>query len=209
LRAQDHAAAEPRLRRAIELDPYLREAYADLARLLHRTDRAEEAAGHEATAARLQDYEEAKRNMASHLGSTGDPAPPMLMGEIELTERRFDEAVNWFLRSQGLGGVGTRSLAGLAEALYRLGDTARGDVVMERVGDADDPRLDLAGAARLVAQGDLAGSAVLIARAVERGPEEREFLRRAADLYVDAGQPGEAVVLLERAASAPRASTEQ
>jgi len=207
LREMDLAGAESSLRLAIQLDPNHLEAHRDLAVVLLRTDREVEAQREEAVAGRIDDYEKGKRAMRAHLANTGDPAVPMLMAELELTERHFNDAIRWFGRAEVLGGGNVRTLAGLAEALFRSGDLPRGDATLTRISEAKSPRIDLARAARAIMHGDNDGAAALIASAVADGPEEREFLRRAADLYNDAGKPSKSATLLVRAMQAPRTSS--
>jgi len=207
LRAQDYPAAETALRRAIQLDPRNREAHQDLATVLARTGREGEALVERAVASRLNDYESGKANMRGNLSKSRDPAVPMLFAELELTERQLDAAVRWYNRSVALGGRNVRTLAGLAEAEYLSGNVAAGDAALAQTGDAQSPRIDLARAARLVQAGDKDAAAQMLEKAVRGGPEEREFLRRAADLYADLGRVSESAVLLARAARAPRTSS--
>ena len=47
----------------------------------------------------------------------------------------------------------------------------------------------------------------MLREAVQNGPDEREFLRRAADLYAQIGRASESSVLLVRATKAPRISS--
>ena len=207
LRAMDYAEAEASLRRAIELDPSHREAHETLATVLLRTDRAGEARREQAVASRLMDYEAGKRNMEPHLASSRDPAVPMLLAELELTERHYDDAIRWFSRAIALGGASARPVVGRAEALYSSGDVEGGDADLARLGDLSHPRIELARAARAVATGDADAARTYLATAVRGTLDEREFLRRAADLYDRIGDGARADALLQRAAEAPRTSS--
>lgn len=207
MRELDYGPAERLLRQALELDPQLRRAYDDLARLLMRTGRAVEGKRMERIADRLRDYERGKRNMSMHLGNARDPAVPMLLAELELTQGNLGEAMRWFSRSNRLGGVGLRTLAGQAEALYRAGQIQQGDALMQRAGNAQSGRLELARAARAVKARE-ADAAERLGTALERGPNEREFLRRLADLYAELGLTKKSEELLERALDAKPMSSE-
>lgn len=207
LREMDYPAAEAALRGAIQFDATHRRAHQDLALLLNRTGRDGEAVVEQMIATRLSDYDKGKQNAESYLSNSRDPAVPMLLAEVELTERQFEAALRWFVRAESLGGRNVRTFAGRAEAHYRLGDTAAGDRSLSRVGDTVGGRVDLARAARLIAVGDHGRAEEMLRRAVQGGPDEREFLRRAADLYAQIGRASESSVLLVRATKAPRSSS--
>jgi len=207
LRKMDYPNAEAAFRRAIQSDATHRRAHQDLALLLNRTGREGPAVAEKMIAGRLSDYDKGKQNAESYLSNSRDPAVPMLLAEVELTERQFAAAVRWFVRAETLGGRNVRTFAGRAEAHYRLGDTAAGDASLKRVGDETGGRVDLARAARLIAVGDHAGAEAMLGRALQSGPDEREFLRRVADLYARIGRASESSVLLVRATKAPRSSS--
>jgi tetratricopeptide (TPR) repeat protein len=200
-RAERYAEAEASLRRAIELDPRLSAAYPKLARVLSLLGRADEAEAVRARGERLADYERARRNVQEFVTDPRDPVAPMLMAEIELTESRFGPALDLFDRALGLGGPAARIAAGRAEALFRAGNLDAGAAALEPVEDRGDPRAQLALAARAVLEGDRARAVALATAAADRGPDEREFLHRAADLLAAAG--ADSATLRGRAAAAP------
>ena len=200
LRRADHARAEKSLRRALELEPLRPEPHMDLARVLSLTGREGEAKRERAVGYRLNDYQRSKEYLTDFRDS---PYAPMLLAELELTQGKFHVALREFARAERLGASPGRIAAGRAEAYYRMGDLSQGDAALASVRDSDSSRVLLARAARLVATGDGTGAAQLIERAVSQAPEERYFLRRAADLYGDIGRLADSDALLARAVSAP------
>ena len=196
--------AEQSLRQALALDPGHREAHYDLARLLRRTGREEEGRREEAIARRLTDYLETKESLTNQLAARpDDPSVALALAEAELTEDVFDAALGWFRRADALSGPRERIAAGSAEAHFGLGQIPQGDRMLEALVGLTDARAELARAAKRVALGRLAEAVSFLDQAVGGGPEEREFLRRAADLYAACGRPERSEPLLQRAASAP------
>ena len=196
--------AERSFRRALELNSRHREAHYDLGRLLRRTGRQTQGLWEEALARRLTQFVETREILSGQLRlRPSDPAPALALAELELTEDNYVEALGLFQRAEKNGAPPQRIAAGMAEALFGMGDLERGERAMQLLAGAADGRSELARATRLVALARPAQAVAFIARAVEVGPAEREFLRRAADLYAAAGRPAQARDLLERAASSP------
>jgi len=203
LRKREYGRAEQSFRRALELDRTYPEPHMDLARVLSITEREGEALRERAIGYRLNDYQSDKRFMTDY---RGNPNAPMLLAEIELTERNFNAALREFSRADRLLGPSERVAAGRAETYFRMGAISRGEAALAGVQDMDGGRALLARAARLVAEYNRAGATRMIERAVLKGPDERQFLRRAADLYADIGLAAESEALLERATKATRLS---
>lgn len=196
--------AEKALRRAIELDPGLSKAYKDLAGVLHRTDRVDEAERTLAVAARWKDYAKRKDFLRKRLGVAGDnPTLALLMGELELTEGKHAAALRWFARAEALGGPADRVAAGRAEAYFGLGRNGYANAELGKLASSSTARAYLPAAARQLSEGDRRRAVALLESAVAEGPKERGFLRRAADLYARAGEREIADELLERAAAVP------
>jgi tetratricopeptide (TPR) repeat protein len=204
---EDAEAAERSLRRAIELDPRHYGAHHGLATLLLRDGRTDEARRLQTASKRLNDYERGLTSLKGQLSGSTDPAVPMLLGELELTAGQFDDALRWFTRAARLGGDSERLIAGHAEACFRAGRTDCGETLLGRLGDSRDSRVELARAARLLDRGETDAALQKIGEALDRAPEEREFLRRAADLCASAGAQDRSRQLLRRAAGAPRMSS--
>ena len=208
LRHESNEEAETALRRAIALHPALAKAHKDLAGVLFRKGQEQEAQLELAIAERLTDYVRRKSFLVERLGlNPGNPLLPLLLGELELTEQRFSRALGWFTRARALGAPANRIAAGRAEAYTGLGKVAAGEAELSTLPQTGDGRADLARAALLMARGNIPEAAMLLDRAVARGPEEREFLRRASDLYARIGRNAESYALLERAVSVARVPT--
>jgi tetratricopeptide (TPR) repeat protein len=196
--------AETALRRALELDAAHAQARRDLAGLLFRSGREAEARRELANAERINDYSRRRSFLLERLGVNPDhPLLPLLLGELELTERRLTQALNWFARAEALSGSSDRIRAGRAEALFASGNAAAGEAELSRVSDPEDGRVLLARAVGLAARGDAAGAVRTLERALARGPRERQFVRRASDLCARAGRAQEAEALLQQAATLP------
>ena len=200
--------AETALERAITLDPTLAKAHKDLAGVLFRMGRKEEARRELAIAERLTDYSRRKSFLMERLGVNPDQAIlPLLLAELELTEGRFLQSLRWFTRAEVMRAPASRISAGRAEAYAGSGKTAAGEAELSKLSESGDGRVDLARAAIFLARGDVQEAAGLLDRALDRGPSERDFLRRTSDLYARSGRTNESLALLERAESVPRVPT--
>ena len=204
LRSEDYDEAERALRRAVELDPIDVSAHQDLSRLLLRTGREGEARREQARAERLGDYARGKRELGTLLSTKAEPSLQILLAELELTEGQLREALLLFRRAESGAGADARIIAGQAEALYRAGRAALADETLARLPADAGARADLARAAGRVAAGDSDAAAMLLEQARRRGPAEREFLRRVADLYAAIGMRSESEAVLAEAADAQR-----
>jgi tetratricopeptide (TPR) repeat protein len=201
-------AAEAAFRGALDRNPDHGGAHHDLARLLMRTGREDEGRRHERTAQRLTEISETRDALGAMLGArAGDPLVPILMAELELTAGNHGEALNWLGRAETQGGPAGRIAAARAEAWFGAGDLVRGEAELTVLTGKTDARSALARAAGLAARGRTAQAVPFLERAAKEGPQEREFLRRIADLYEAAGEADRAEELLERAESAPRIGT--
>jgi len=209
-RDADITKAEPFLRRAIELDPKQREAHQELARLLMRTDRREEGRRHLTIAKRLKDYESYERGikrLTARVATSRDAGLPMLLAEVELTRGGYSEALGWFQRAQQLGLANTRVASGIAEAAFRAGNVELGERALRPIAKSSSGRVDLARAARALVGGDHDAAIAHTRKAIERGPIEREFLRRCASTLEAAGQIDEAEKLFATAKNSPELSS--
>lgn len=195
--------AEAAFRRAIELDPALRAAHQELGRVLIRSGRRDEGRRELAVASRLGENEHAREVLSNNVNAATSPGVPLLLAEVELTGGRYEEAMRWFTRTQQMGLTSPRVAAGIAEAAFHLGNKPLGDRVLEQLAGVDDGRVDLARAAEALLTGDLDAAAAHAGRAAERGPVEREFLRRCAGVLERAGRVEAAAALHERADEAP------
>jgi tetratricopeptide (TPR) repeat protein len=199
------AEAEEALRQAIALDPGHGAAHRDLAGLLARAGQESEARRLLAVADRIKESLREKGFLLGRLGlSPGDPLLPLLLGELELTAGDYRKALQWFSRVEALAGESDRLHADRAEALFGAGQIDAGRAELARVSDPEDGRVVLARAAEAAAAGDLSEAGRLVAIAVETGPVEKDFLRRASDLYSLAGKSDEAYDLLNRATATQR-----
>jgi tetratricopeptide (TPR) repeat protein len=197
--------AREALERAVEIDPRHAGAHKDLAGVLARAGHEADARRELATAERLNDYDSHRRLLLERVGvMSGDPTLPLLLAELELTERRFPQAVEWYARAEALAGASVRIRAGRAEALFGRGRFDAARLELAGLPDPGGPRVRLARAAGAVAEGDLAAARGLTEAALAEAPADRDFLRRAADLLRAAGTPSEAAEVLARAASTPR-----
>ncbi len=195
---------ETALRDAILMKPDHLNAHLDLARLLKRSGRTEEARDQAIIAGRLEDYERGKRFWTVDALAGTDPLACLAVAELELTEGKVEPAMVWFARAERLGGETDRLLAGRAEAEFARGEIEAGDEALSRVLRISDSRVALARAVRFLSKDDASMALVQLDKAVKDGPEEREFLRRASDLYQAAGFHTRSIALLKRAAEADR-----
>ena len=179
-------------------------SHQELVLLLERSGRTEEAERHRHTAGRLADYETGHRDWAVKALESDDPAAYLALAELELTEGKVERAMTWFDRAERAGGLSDRLVAGRAEALFVLDEIEAGDQALGRVSQLSDARVALARAVRFLSTDDAGMARVQLDKAVKSGPEEREFLRRASDLYEATGFHTRSLALLERAAKAER-----
>jgi tetratricopeptide (TPR) repeat protein len=199
------AEAEEALRRAIELDPGHGAAHRDLAGLLARAGHEREARRYLAVADRIKESAREKGFLLDRLGvNPGDPQLPLLLGELELTDGNHRKALQWFARVEALSGPSDRLHAARAEALFGAGQIDAGRAELSRIGEPQDGRVVLARAVEAAASGDPDEAVRLAAIAVETGPQEKDFLRRASDIYNRAGRTDEAYDLLNRATATQR-----
>lgn len=200
--------AEKTLRRAIAEKPDHREAHEELAKLLQRAGREDEGRREAVVAERLDDYVALGNRLRRAVAQEGgDPVLMLALAELELTERRVAEAERWLARAEERGAPAARVAIARAEAAFARGDVPAGhaalaDLDAMRLDGADAKRAELARAAGLVAEGRLDAARDQLAIALDGGPEEREWLRRAADLYAAAGDLDASDRVHERAARA-------
>lgn len=199
------ADAEDALRQAIALDAGHGAAHRDLAGLLARSGHEREARRHLAVADRIKESAREKGFLLGRLGLTpGDPLLPLLLGELELTEGHHRKALQWFARVEALAGPSDRIHAGRAEALFGAGQMDGGRSELARISNPEDGRALLARAAGAAAAGNPDEAAELAEAAVGTGLQEKDFLRRASDIYSLAGRTDAAYELLNRATGTQR-----
>jgi tetratricopeptide (TPR) repeat protein len=206
LNNRDDAAAERAFRRAIELDPAMREPHEHLAGLLSRTGREEESRRQRNISTRLNDYSRNSRLLESRLVDAVDGAIHLLLAEVELTAGETEVALRWFRRALQLGGYTRRNTAGQAEALFRQGRIEQGNRVLTAA-KPQSSRALLAQVAREIAADNATLARELLDRALLRAPDEAQFLRRAADYARELGDAARADDLLERSVGAETLST--
>ena len=201
LNDRDDAAAERAFRRAIELDPAMREPYEHLAGLLARTGREDESRRYRNISTRLNDYSRNSRLLESRMVDSVDGAIPLLLAEVELTADTTEIALRWFRRALQLGGYAERNTAGQAEALFRQGRIEPGDRFLEAAKPGSSRAL-LARVAREIAADNAPLARESLDRALRRAPDEAQFLRRAADYARELCDAARADELLERSVGA-------
>lgn len=194
--------AEIALRDAIRMKPDHLKSHLELVDLLERSGRTEESRKQKIIAGRLEDYVQARRLWMKEALAGTDMLPCLAVAELELTEGNVEPAMIWFSRAELIGGVTDRLLAGKAETLFARGEIEAGDRALSGVRRPADPRVALARAVRFLSTDDATMARVQLDKAVQGGPQEREFLRRASDLYEAAGFHTRSLALLERAAQA-------
>jgi tetratricopeptide (TPR) repeat protein len=204
LLARDHddEAAEQTLRRVVELDPTLPEALRSLGELLLRRGQDSEGRYYLSRAGLYRDYNETSRPFKRQFAATRDGTAALIVAELELTVANHTEAQRWLNLARSAGAPAQRLAAAQAWAWYALGDIAKGDAELARAGGPTDGRANLARAARAIRAGNEEQAASWLRRAIEHGPDERSFLRRAAELYVGLGDQSSADRLRARAVTA-------
>lgn len=203
---REDAAAERAFRRAIQLDPAMREPYEHLAGLLSRAGREEESRRYRNISTRLNDYSRNSRLIESRMVDAVDGAFPLLLAEVELTADKPELALRWFRRALQLGGYAERNAAGQAEALFRQGQIEPGNRVLAAA-EPGSARALLAQVAREIAADNATLAREALDRALGRAPDEAQFLRRAADYARELGDAARADELLERSIGAETLST--
>ena len=196
--------AEIAFRHAIRLKPDHLGSHQELVKLLERSGRTEEAEREKLTAGRLEDYVTGHRSWVLPALKDSDAIACLALAELEMTEGNVERSMIWFDRAERRGGTTDRLLAGRAEALFVLDEIEAGDRVLANVRRISDGRVALARAVRFLSADDADMARIQLDKALANGPVEREFLRRAGDLYEATGFHARSVAVLERAAEAAR-----
>lgn len=202
LRQGNDAEAEAAFRRAIAISPNRSDAHHDLSRLLSRTGREDEGRRERLRAERLRDYADVRLSLSRLFSARpDDPEVVLALAELELTEHNPASAMRWLSRAEGLVGINDR-VAGLrVETAVMIGDPERARLEATRLAGSNDPRALLARSTLALASGQWAEGLRLLDDAVAAAPEDRCFLRRAADLYERVGKNDEFETLVNRAAA--------
>jgi tetratricopeptide (TPR) repeat protein len=202
LRQGKDAEAEAAFRRAIAISPNRSDAHHDLSRLLTRTGREDEGRRERLRAERLRDYADVQLSLSRLFSARpDDPEVVLALAELELTEHNPASAMRWLSRAENLVGVNDR-VAGLrVETAVMIGDPEGARVEATRLADSSDPRALLARSTLALASGEWSEGLRLLEDAVATAPEDRCFLRRAADLYERVGKNEEFEALVNRAAA--------
>ena len=202
LRQGRDGEAEAAFRRAIAISPNRSDAHHDLARLLSRSGREDEGRREELRAERLRDYTDVRTSLTRLFSMRPDDAEVVLaLAELELTEHSPASAVRWLSRAESLAGSTDRITALRTEIALQIGDPDGARLAAARLGESKDPRALLARSTLALASGEWSEGLRLLEEAVAAAPEDRSFLRRAADLYERVGKPEEFEALLNRAAA--------
>jgi len=202
LRQGRDGEAEAAFRRAIAISPNRSDAHHDLARLLSRTGREDEGRREGLRAERLRDYADVRLSLSRLFSARPDDVEVVLaLAELELTEHSPASALRWLTRAESLAGATDRTAALRVEIALQIGDPEGARLEATRLADSTDPRALLARATLALASGEWSEGLRLLEDAVATAPEDRCFLRRAADLYERVGKPSEFEALLNRAAT--------
>lgn len=201
-RDRDDAGAFETLQRALELDPTSDVTMRMLGDLLWRSGNDVEGRQLLARADLFRDYNRTSRMLLRGANSESVNIVALMMAELELTIGNYQDAQSWLAAAREAQAPAQRLAATEAWTWYALGDVARGDVALGQAGGDDDPRANLARAARSARIGDRARAGQWLDRAIEGGPNERSFLYRAIDLYASIGDTKTAESLRKRAATA-------
>jgi len=201
LRDRDDAAAEQALRRALGLDPTSHVALRMLGGLLLRVGQQAEGNYQLTQADLFRDYHETSRMLIRGLGA-GDNAAALMLAELELTIGNHQDAQRWLAKARADGAPVQRLAAAQAWTWYALGDVVKGDVELALAGGENNARANLARAGRAVRTGNPEQAEKWLRRALANGPRERNFLHRAADIYILIGDVDSAAALRLRAATA-------
>jgi len=206
MNGRDDVLAELEFRRAIEMNPAMRQPYEHLAALLSRAGKEEESKRFRNASTRLNEYSRNSRLLESRMVDAVDGAIPLLLAEVELSADKPQLALDWFRRSLQLGGYAERNAAGRAEALFRQGRIEPGDRALAAARPASSRAL-LARVAREIAAGNAAAARTALDGALANAPNEAQFLRRAADYARELGDAARADQLLDRSIGAETLST--
>jgi hypothetical protein len=149
----------------------------------------------------FRDYHESSRILRGNPGVERNIAALML-AELELTMGNHQNAQRWLATARANGAPSQRLAAAQAWTWYALGDLAKGDAELARAGGENNPRANLARAGRAVRTGNPEKAGDWLRRAIANGPNERNFLHRAADVYVLIDDTDSAAALRLRTATA-------
>jgi len=202
LRDRDDAAAEQTLRRTLELDPTAHVASRLLGGLLLRLGQELEGRYRLARADLYRDYHRTSKGLIQDIAASRNATAALMMAELDLTIGKYEEAQDWLEMARTEGAPAQRLAAAQAWTWYALGDLVKGDAELARAGGHDNGRANLARAARAFRSGNSELAATWLQRAIAIGPNERNFLHRAADLYFAMGDQDSANALLLRVATA-------
>ncbi len=202
LRDRDDAAAEQTLRRMIELDPTSHVALRLFGGVLLRLGYAVEGRYRLAQADLYRDYHKMRRTLIQDVAAGRNATAALMIAELDLTIGNYPSAQRWLERARAEGAPAQRLAAAQAWTWYALGDMTKGDAELARAGGENNGRANLARAARDVRTGNPESAVTWLRRAIANGPNERNFLHRAADLYVAMGDQDSADALRVRAATA-------
>ena len=200
-RNREDDAAETSLRQALELDPKSHRVMRLLGGLALRRGSETEGRFLLSRADLYRDYQSTMRSLINQIAATRAPQAALMIAELELTVGEYAQAQQWVDRARA-GGPSDRLTAAQAWISYAVGDVARGDAELARLGNRNDGHTALIRAVRAFRLGEHDEAARLLQQAVAHGPNERSFLRRVADLYVAMGDQGSAEAILLRAATA-------
>ncbi len=204
VRAGDDAGAEASLRRALDLDATLGAAQRDLAGVLQRAGRDQEARRAHLIADRLAEYERRRAVLVDRRRLIPEhPEVPLLLAELETTHGNHDAALRWLSQSRALGGDARRIAAAFAWSLLWSGRSGEAQQPLAELDGWNEPAADLVRAAAALLAGDESGAQTLVRRALSPAPDDQEFLLRASDLLLRLGREQESFDLLQRAAAAP------
>ena len=202
IRDRNDAAAEQTLRRVVELDPTSHVALRMLGGLLLRVGQQAEGSYRLTQADLYRDYHKTSRMLLQGDGVGRDANAALMVAELELTIGNYEGAQNWLETARRMGAPAQRLAAAEAWTWYALGDVAKGDVALAAAGGEHDARANLARAGRALRTRNLEEALKWVRRAVADGPNERNFLHRAADVHALMGDTDSAAALRLRAATA-------
>ena len=148
------------------------------------------------------DYHSTRRMLIQDIAANRNATAVLMIAELDLTIGNYQDAQRWLETARAEGAPAQRLAAAQAWTWYALGDMPKGDAELARAGGENNGRANLAQAARAVRTGNPGLAVTWLQRAISNGPNERNFLHRAADLYVAMGDQGSADAVLVRAATA-------
>jgi tetratricopeptide (TPR) repeat protein len=201
-RDRDDTGAFQTLQRVLELEPTSDVAMRMLGGLLWRSGNETEGRNLLGRAGLFRDYNRTRRMLVRGVDSGSVNIVALMMAELELTIGNYQDAQDWLSTAREAQAPAQRLAATEAWTWYALGDVAKGDAALGHAGGNDDPRANLARAARAARIGDAARAGQWLDRAIGAGPNERSFLYRAIDLYASIGDVESAESLQKRVATA-------